>query len=59
MRHGRRLRIFRLPFNQTVEQLSGYEQVANADDFIRLTRISDSAAGEISFAIDMLIFNKK
>ena len=30
-----------------------------ADDFIRLTRISDSAAGEISFAIDMLIFNKK
>ncbi len=37
MRHGRRLRIFRLPFNQTVEQLSGYEQVANADDFIRLT----------------------
>ena len=37
MRHGRRLRIFLLPFNQTVEQLSGYEQVANADDFIRLT----------------------
>ena len=35
------------------------ESGSEADDFIRLTRISDSAAGEISFAIDMLIFNKK
>ena len=46
MRHGRRLRIFRLPFNQTVEQLSGYEQVANADDFIRLTQIDNIKSRE-------------
>ena len=46
MRHGRRLRIFRLPFNQTVEQLSGYEHVANADDFIRLTYIDNIKSRE-------------